>query len=52
MFKGVAWHARKMGITCTVVVPEHAAQAKLSAIERFGAKIIKVPFSEWYGVSL
>jgi threonine dehydratase len=33
-----------------VVVPDHAPQAKLAAIERFGAKIIKVPFSEWWEI--
>ena len=34
MAQGVAWNARRLGIPCTVVVPDHAPQAKLGAIER------------------
>jgi len=50
MAQGVAYHARRLGVPCTVVVPDHAPEAKLAAIERFGAKIIKVPFSEWWDI--
>jgi len=32
------------------VVPEHASQAKLDAISRLGAKIVKVPFDAWWQV--
>src|SRR5258707_14019945 len=28
--QGLAWNARKLGITCTVVVPDHAPATKLS----------------------
>jgi threonine dehydratase len=34
MAQGVAWSARLLGVPCDVVVPEHAPQAKLAAIER------------------
>jgi threonine dehydratase len=50
MAQGVAWNARRLGLQCTVVVPDHAPQAKLEAIERFGAKIVKVPFDDWWQV--
>jgi threonine dehydratase len=50
MAQGVAWHARRLGISCTVVVPEHAPETKLAAITRLGAKFIKVPFDEWWQV--
>ena len=50
MAQGVAWHARRLGIPCTVVVPDHAPQTKLAAIERLGARSIKVPFDEWWQV--
>jgi len=50
MAQGVAWHARRLGIPCTVVVPEHAPETKLAAITRLGAKYIKVPFDEWWQV--
>ena len=45
--QGVAWCARRLGVACSVVVPDSAPAAKLSALERLGAKIIRVPFDEW-----
>jgi threonine dehydratase len=50
MAQGVAWHARRLGVPCTVVVPDHAPQTKLAAITRLGAKYIKTPFEEWWQV--
>ena len=50
MAQGVAWHARRLGIPCTVVVPEHAPETKLAAITRLGGKFIKVPFDDWWHV--
>jgi len=50
MAQGVAWHARRLGIPCTVVVPDHAPETKLAAISRLGGKFIKVPFDEWWQV--
>jgi threonine dehydratase len=48
MAQGVAWAARELGIPATIVVPEHAPEAKLSAIERLGGKVIKVPYDRWW----
>ena len=48
MAQGVAWHARRLGIPCHVVVPDHAPQTKLEAIERLGGQIIPVPFAAWW----
>jgi threonine dehydratase len=50
MAQGVAWHARRLGIPCTVIVPDHAPETKLAAITRLGARFIKVPFDEWWQV--
>jgi threonine dehydratase len=50
MAQGVAWCARELGIPCTVIVPDHAPAAKLTAIERLGASIVKVPFERWWRV--
>jgi threonine dehydratase len=50
MAQGVAWNARRLGIPCTVVVPDHAPEAKLSAIERLGGEIVKVPMERWWQV--
>ena len=48
MAQGVAWKARDLGIACTVVAPETAPEAKLNAIQRLGARIIKVSFDQWW----
>ena len=50
MAQGVAWNAARLGVSCSVVVPDHAPVAKLEALERLGAEIVKVPFDEWWEV--
>lgn len=50
MAQGVAWYARKLGLECTVVVPDQAPATKLAAIRRLGGKIIKVPHAEWFEI--
>jgi threonine dehydratase len=50
MAQGVAWTAKRMGIPCSVVVPDHAPRAKLDAIERLGARTVQVPFERWWQV--
>jgi threonine dehydratase len=47
MAQGAAWCARKLGVPCTAVVPEHAPEAKLEAIRRLGADYVKVTLDEW-----
>ncbi len=48
MAQGVAWRARELGIGCTVIAPESAPETKITAIERLGGKVIKVPFDKWW----
>ena len=48
MAQGVAWNARRLGIPCTVVVPEGAPATKLAAIERLGGTVVAVPHDEWF----
>jgi threonine dehydratase len=48
MAQGVAWAARELGIPCTVIVPDHAPETKLAAIERLGGGYVKVPFDRWW----
>jgi threonine dehydratase len=50
MAQGVAWCARALHVPCTVIVPEHAPDAKVSAVERLGATVIRVPFERWWQV--
>ena len=50
MAQGVAYAARLRGVPATIVVPEHAPQTKIDAIERYGGRVIKVPYEEWWQV--
>jgi threonine dehydratase len=50
MAQGVAWQARRMGVPCTVVAPDHAPAVKLAALERLGARVLRVPFETWFQV--
>jgi threonine dehydratase len=50
MAQGIAWAARALGIPATIVVPDQAPEAKLSAIERLGGQVLKVPYDEWWNI--
>jgi len=50
MAQGVAWNARRLGVPCSVVVPDHAPRAKLDAILRLGGRVVPVPFDAWWRV--
>jgi threonine dehydratase len=50
MAQGVAWAARELGLPATIVVPEHAPQTKLAAIERLGGRVLKLPYDDWWNV--
>lgn len=52
MAQGVAWMARELGIKCSVIVPDHAPEAKLAPLRRMGAEIIKRTFDEWWELVL
>lgn len=48
MAQGVAWAGRELGLPATIAVPERAPQAKLSAIERLGGTVVKLPYDDWW----
>jgi threonine dehydratase len=50
MAQGIAWTARELGVPATIVVPEHAPEAKLAAIERLGGQVRKIPYDDWWNV--
>lgn len=50
MAQGLAWNARRNRIPCAVIVPETAPETKLAAIERLGARIVKLPYERWWQV--
>jgi threonine dehydratase len=50
MAQGVAWAARALGIPATIIVPDSAPEAKLTAIERLGGRVLKRPHDDWWNV--
>jgi threonine dehydratase len=48
MAQGVAWVARELGLPATIVAPDHAPEAKLTAIDRLGGRVVKVPYERWW----
>jgi threonine dehydratase len=50
MAQALAWCARERGISCTVVVPDTAPEAKLSAVRRLGASIVMVSLDEFFEI--
>jgi len=50
--QGLAMVARRMGIPATIVAPDGAAKAKTDALEAMGAKVIRIPFADWWQVLL
>jgi threonine dehydratase len=48
MAQGVSWAAREAGVPATIVVPDHAPQTKIDAIERLGGRVLAVPFEQWW----
>lgn len=47
MAQALAWHARRLGIPCTTIVPDTAPRVKLDGIRRYGADIVQL---SWEGV--
>lgn len=50
MAQGVAWQARRLGIPCSVVAPDHAPENKLAALRRLGATVTTIPFADWFEI--
>jgi threonine dehydratase len=50
MAQGIAWAARTLGVPATIIVPDHAPEAKLAAIERLGGRVLKLPYDDWWDV--
>lgn len=48
--QGLGFAAQHYGVDLTVHVPDSAAQVKLDAIRRLGAKIVTHTFAEWWSI--
>lgn len=47
---GLVFAARQIDVPATVVVPEGSAMTKAKALADLGAKVIRLPFDEWWAV--
>jgi threonine dehydratase len=52
MAQALAWHAQRIGLPCTTIVPDTAPQAKLAGIRRFGAEIVQLTWDEVWQITL
>lgn len=52
MAQALAWHAQRMGVPCTTIVPDTAPQSKLAGIRRFGAQIIQLPWDDVWNIGM
>jgi threonine dehydratase len=48
--QGLVFAARELGVPATVVVPDSSAAIKAKSLAELGAKVIRVPFDEWWQV--
>jgi len=50
MAQGAAWAARKLGVECTVYVPDTAPRTKIDAVRRYGGKVVELSVDDWLGI--
>ncbi len=48
--QGLVFAARQIGVPATVVVPDGSAATKTAALTELGAKVIRLPFDDWWTV--
>lgn len=46
----LAWVCKDLGINCTVVTPSHVPASKISEIQRYGAMVYQVSYSDWWEI--
>ena len=44
----VAYVARRLGVTCRVIVPDHVPHTKMAGALRYGAQVTRVPWQQWW----
>ncbi|ELU06591.1 hypothetical protein CAPTEDRAFT_227615 [Capitella teleta] len=48
--QGLAFNAQKLGVECTVLVPDSCSESKLNAIKYYGGIVKKIPWKDWWKV--
>jgi threonine dehydratase len=46
----VAWYAKRLGMHCSVIVPDDAPAEKTDAIKRLDAEVLPLPREEYWGI--
>jgi threonine dehydratase len=46
--QGLAFAARQIGVPATVIVPDRSAANKATALAELGAKVVRLPFDQWW----
>ena len=45
-----AWTARRLGFPCLILVPDHAPEAKVNALRRYGAEVRRITLDDWWRI--
>jgi threonine dehydratase len=48
--QGLAFAAKSLGAPVTIVAPDTSAMTKTEALQAMGARVIRIPFADWWGV--
>src|SRR5947209_6334949 len=48
MAQGVAFCARRAGVSATIIAPDTAPKTKIAAVQRLGGRVILAPFADWW----
>ena len=48
--QGLSYCTKHFGVSCDIFAPDHAPAAKLNAIEKFGGRVHKVTFDDWWEI--
>ncbi len=52
MAQALAWGAKRLGVPCAVIVPENIPETKLEAVERFGARVVRLSWDEVWRIAV
>jgi threonine dehydratase len=51
MAQALAYHAKRVGVRCTAIVPDTAPETKLAGLRRLGAAIVQLPWDEVWEIA-
>ena len=51
MAQALAYHAKRLGVACTAIVPDTAPETKLAGLRRLGAKTVQLPWDDVWSIA-